>query len=592
MFNSESLGINHFWAKLAVEELVRLGVRDFCVSPGSRSGPLALALGENQDCNVTVHFDERGAGFFALGQASALQKPVALLCTSGTAVANYLPAVIEASQSCTPLIILSCDRPIELQDSAANQTIKQDDIFGEFVRWRFSLSAPQADIDAGLVLSLIDQAVFRSASDPTGPVHLNFAFRKPLLSEEQENFKLSPALQEWASSKGPYTRYVRPEIDLLLQDIKTFADLAEQSKAGVIVASQLKNEEDKQAVLKLSRILNWPLIADVTSGLRFCSAQSSDNVVSHFGFYLAQKDAQEEFKSDFVFHFGGAPVSSALESYLSRHTGNYVLVNSQPSRMEPGARVTHRVQSRIAAFAEKLAEHCKPVESRLKRRFAVSEECPQGVLEETRVKQSQLSEIFAVDLAARISPSGSAIYLGNSLPIRYADLILENSGKDILIGYHRGVSGIDGTLACAAGFAKASKRATTVVLGDLACLHDLNSLALCRQTELPFVILAINNDGGGIFNFLPVLPKLEIFEKYFAGQHGFNFAAAAQMFGLEYFNARDMRELGEAYHRAINSNRAALIEIRTDRKSNTKMQNRLEQQISRQVFPEIDYEQS
>lgn len=584
MFESASLGINHYWAKLAVEELLRLGVTDFCISPGSRSSALTLALAQDKRCRNTVHYDERGAAFFALGMARSERKPVCLVCTSGSALANYFPAVIEARQAQIPLLLLSADRPVELRESGANQTINQLDFFGKNVQWSFSLPAPQDGLEAGFLLSVIDQAVYRSTLQPAGPVHINFEFREPLLSEKPQTFELTENLRTWADGAEPYTVYSanrtcveRSGIDLLVKKIKA-------AQSGLIVAAQISDSADRQALLALSQKIQWPILADITSGLRQEPGHDATLLCSHYGFYLGDAGAAEYFGADLVLHFGSAPLSKTLQNFLNMQNAGHVLINNGPFRQEFGARIEQRLQGEISdIISELLLQNLGQASSRLAK-FKKAEEACLAVLEEQGSINSSLSELFCMQALLRMLPKESALYLGNSLPIRHADLVCAAENKNFILGFQRGVSGIDGNIASACGFACGASRKTSAVIGDLTCLHDLNSLALTKQVKNGLVLIVFNNNGGGIFNYLPVLPVLSQFEGFFTTPHGLGFKAAAEMFGLQHFMPNSMAEFRENYTAALNAKHSCLIELKTNKEQNTRLQQDLIKQVCLKIW--------
>src|SRR3989338_6025132 len=247
----QAANLNCLWARLMVEELVRQGIDYFCIAPGSRSSPLALAVAEHSRTQSFIHFDERGLGFYALGLASAAKKPCVVITTSGTAAANLLPSVIEASKKKIPIIYLTADRPPELRFTGANQTIDQVDIFGKFVRWFFDMPCPAAEIPASFILTTIDQAIAKAKGELNGPVHLNCMFREPLaptkIKFESDYLAL---LNRWLKNQQPYTNYIISEKHPVLADLRSTAKRINKLKFGIIAVGKLSSKDDKKAVLK------------------------------------------------------------------------------------------------------------------------------------------------------------------------------------------------------------------------------------------------------------------------------------------------------------------------------------------------------
>ncbi|MBI5415706.1 MAG: 2-succinyl-5-enolpyruvyl-6-hydroxy-3-cyclohexene-1-carboxylic-acid synthase [Candidatus Omnitrophica bacterium] len=552
--------ITQLWANLIVEELIRNEVDYFCLAPGSRSAPLACAVAENPKARSFVHFDERGLAFHALGYVSATQRPTAIITTSATAAANLLPAVVEASKKKLPLIVLTADRPPELRAVGANQTIDQIKIFGEYVRFFFDLPCPTIDIPPSFVLTTIDQAVFRASGELKGPVHLNCMYREPLVGKGRGT--VPAELRRWQNSRTPYTSYATAEKKLGVDTVNELAQKIRGIKQGIIVVGKLAGAREQQSVLALAEKLNWPIFPDVTSGLRLGNPHK--NVIHYFDQILLAKAR----KADGILHLGGRLTSKRWYDYVEAvKPKRYIMVLNHPLRNDPSHGVTLRVQARVEDFCSALAQkvtqgRVNPFLSSLQKWNAKIDR----VVEEYLGKEPQLSEAAAGRLVTQHIPADSGLFLSNSLPIRKVDMYGDPKGKSVVVGANRGASGIDGIVASACGFAVGLGRPVTLVIGDLALLHDLNSLAMLRNSPQPLVIVALNNDGGGIFNFLPIAQFKDGFEKFFGTPHGLNFAAAAQMFDLNYANPAAKDDFVRAYQLALHSHTSTLIEITGDRK--------------------------
>jgi 2-succinyl-5-enolpyruvyl-6-hydroxy-3-cyclohexene-1-carboxylate synthase len=565
---------NRLWARLIVEELVRCGINFFCVAPGSRSTPLVAALAENERARKLVHFDERGTAFAALGYARATGRPAAWITTSGTAVANGLPAVVEAATDGAPMILLTADRPPELRQTGANQTIDQPDIFGDFVRWRFDLPAPSLEIDPTMVLTTVDQAAYRAIRAPQGPVHLNLMFREPFLPEAEDGEESPPA--SWLEGGRPYTRYatVRPAVDEA--EIENLGNSLRSAGRGLVVAGRLASREQGEAVLRLAESLGWPLLPDVSSQVRL--GADSESLVAHYDALLADEMFAGTHAPEAVLHVGGRSLSKRLEGFLSSSRPDpYIVVRENPFRLDPHHRVTHSVEAEIVGFCAALARVTEDPSPEDNSSWTAGwRDASEGAwrrLDGLLSGVAEPSEPLVARLISRNIPAEHGLVVASSMPIRDVDTYAATDGAPAPVAANRGASGIDGTVATAAGFARGLGRPVTLLIGDLALLHDLNSLAMLRGLRV--VVVVLNNDGGGIFSFLPVARHDEFFEPYFGTPQGVGFEPAAAMFGLDYEDPRTTNEFLEAYRAACTREGSTLIEVKTDREENVALHREL-----------------
>ena len=568
---------NRLWAGLIVEELVRNGVDLFCVAPGSRSTPLVAALAENPKARSLVHFDERGTAFAALGHARATGRPAAWITTSGTAVANGLPAIVEASVDGVPMVLLTADRPPELRQTGANQTVDQPDIFGDFVRWRFDLPAPDLAIDPAMVLTTVDQAAYRARRSPRGPVHLNLMFREPFLPDTDEAWNENESiLTSWRESGVPYTRYAAVEPGVNREEIHNLRDMLQPVKRGLVVAGRLASRKQGEAAARLAEALGWPLLPDIGSQARL--GADSGTIVPYYDALLSDVAFADEHGPEAVIQIGGRALSKRLEGFIAHsHPNPYVVVRDNPFRLDPGHRVTHSVEADIVSFCEDLAEaaeeHPFAGDSSWMESWREASEGTRRRLEALLSEDVDLSEPLVARMVSRHVPRDHGLVVASSMPVRDLDTFAASDGPSVPVAANRGASGIDGTVATAAGFARGLGRPVTLLIGDLALLHDLNSLALLRET--PVVVVVLNNDGGGIFNFLPVSNRKAFFEPYFGTPQGIGFEAAAGMFGIGYEQPRTAEAFLEAYSAACSGGESFIIEVRTDREENVKLHRRI-----------------
>ena len=573
--------LNDLWGDLIIEELVRTGVTCFVISPGSRSTPLVYAVSQNKQAKPIVHFDERGAAFYALGHAKATGIPAALICTSGTAAANYFPAVIEASIDHVPLIILTADRPPELRATGANQTIDQVKLYGNYVRCQMDIPCPDDNISPEFILTTIDQAVYRSLYSPAGPVHLNFMFREPLApTGRKESFKnYLKSIAGWVKSSSPYTEYEDSHSTLSKEALNQITGIINKSKLGLIIAGKL-NAQDSAAVLSLSKRIGWPIFPDIASSLRL--GVKNSNVIAFYDQLLLSANLKT-VQPDTVLHFGSQPVSKRLLQYLeTSHPKNYIRIADFPERHDPNHQVTLRIESKVGDFCGQFIESTskKSINKQAEQFIFLSKTVNRTLGEILDTPKNDLITEPAVSriISKHISKDG-ALFLASSLPVREMDMYAVTDGAKVPVEYNRGASGIDGTIASAIGYANGCKKPVTLLIGDLAFLHDLNSLALVKQSKLPLTIVIINNDGGGIFSFLPVSEIGRAFEPYFGTPHGLSFEKSAEQFDISYHNPRSIADFTKVYSASQNKKNSSIIEVSAERYANLELSKQISQAI-------------
>ncbi|WP_429088086.1 2-succinyl-5-enolpyruvyl-6-hydroxy-3-cyclohexene-1-carboxylic-acid synthase [Aeromonas allosaccharophila] len=546
-FSSQHATFNHVWSSLLLEELFRLGVRDIALAPGSRSAPLTMAAAAHQGFRRHLHFDERGLGFMALGLAKGSNRPVAVIMTSGTAVANLWPAVAEAQLTGVPLIILSADRPPELIDNGANQAIDQQGIFGRYPVYQQNLPSPTPTIPAAFVLSSVDQALAKQALTP-GVVHFNCMYPEPLYpGEHYQDFSdyLAP-LGNWLGSQKPWSPWQQSEPSCPPQP-----EWNEwQHKHGVIVAGRITDPEQAQAVAALAEQLGWPLLADLQSQIRF----DSRNLI-HMDMALNDPEFVAELgRAEVLLQFGARLVSKRLGQFIKHHPWlDYWLVDPQPARLDPDYRLRNRLLCSASTFA---AAH--PVTT-VQAPWHQLAELQHNASQQIAAACERFSELGVCHRLNRLIEG--QLFVGNSMPARLMDMLGDTGKGPSRVMTNRGASGIDGLIATAYGFAQSSDQPTTLLLGDLSALHDLNSLALLGKASRSLVVILLNNDGGSIFRMLPVPTEGELLESYYRLPHGLSFEHAAAMFGLAYRAPTTLAGFERDYRAALKQG-VTLIEIR------------------------------
>ncbi len=548
-------------AKQIIHHLVEQGVTAFFVAPGSRSTPLVLAICEEKRAKSYVHFDERGLAFFALGYAKATKNPVAIVITSGTAIANLFPAVMEASLSFVPLILLTADRPQELRATGANQTVDQVKFFQDYVRWQGDLLLADSDLREQFWASLIGRIIAISKAPHPGPVHLNCAVRQPFdLSAEEVLYKNSPVVWEEARAT-------------IKKSNAEWHERMTQSRKGIILGGP--GSYNPTPILALSKALQWPILADILSPLR-----RSQHSIHHFESIL---NASKDLQCDFVLHFGGRMVSEALYSWIKQQTLlAYCHVSPYPIWENPEHLVTHRLSMSPDDFAtDYLAEHHLP-ERALETNWSEKDARAHSLL--SKIFSEQQSWMEAA-IAFSLQNIPAPIFLGNSMPIRHADRFLRPNHH---VFANRGASGIDGNIATAAGIAEGLREPLVACIGDQTALHDLNSLTLLKTIPVPSLIV-IDNCGGRIFSFLPIHQRRDVLEKFYTAPHTISFANLAKGFDIPHFLPQGQEEL--LSHLPPNSTTTSLITIHTKGSNIVEehryIQQRIQEQIADKQFPPL-----
>jgi 2-succinyl-5-enolpyruvyl-6-hydroxy-3-cyclohexene-1-carboxylate synthase len=567
--------MNQLWGYLIMEELVRNGINYFVISPGSRSTPLTVAVAQHDRAEKIICLDERAAAFHAIGYARATGNPAVLICTSGTAVANYLPAVIEASIDNLPLIILSGDRPPELRQTGANQTINQVNLYGDYPNWQFDLPCPTLEINPNMVLTTIDLAVSRSRQAPGGVVHLNCMFREPLAPTDAP-VEIPASLVKWHKDRSPYTRYASKLTITATVEIQSLIETLESTVKGILFVGQLKSTAEINAVVKLAARLNWAVFADVQSGLRL--RQDFPNLIHYFDRLLLTDIAVELEQIDTIVQIGTRIVSAQWFKWIEKHPPtNYIAIADNAERYDPSHLVSLRIESDITYLCEQLCQQLPQLSPSTWVQQLRTESDRIGVTAAKFLKTSKLTEPLIARTISELIPSQHGLWVSNSMPIRDLDMfgvgaIAEDSQLlSPRVGANRGTSGIEGAIASATGFAIGLQSPVTAIVGDLSSLHDLNSFALLQHNLQPVIVVIINNDGGGIFSFLPIAKSTDLFNTYFGTPHGLEFKHAAAMFKLDYYHPQNHDEFIHDYLQAVDNHQSAIIEVTTDRTENLQL---------------------
>ncbi len=555
----KTLGANYQIASLVIEELTRLGLRHIVISPGARSGPLALAAWKHEQITTHVVHDERSAAFFAAGLSKASKTPAVLICTSGTAAAHYLPAVIECSLTEIPLFIISADRPPELHFTGSNQTIPQDNLFSPFVVAQRTIPPPDHQ---NYLMQAVSETNWLVSQSRRGPVHLNMQFRQPLLGDT-EDLPLPNRIVSWLKSSGPLTEHlcsVSPE--LLDNQVKV---LLEQAARGLIVVGPIHCLEEQRAVSDFVAAAPWPCLCELAAGL----SEGKKHI------FLGGTKSVKHLEPDVILHFGGLPTDNSTRTLLECTEGAVVQIQSLTHKIDSAGFIKYRVEGSAKALASALLT-CMKASSitqlvsdlRARKTTLLEEFC-----------QEELSELSAVKHSLESLDVGHALYLANSLSVRLGNLT-HGCKQGIPIGCHRGASGIDGTIALATGFCFELGRPTLLILGDIAFIHDFSSLQLAEKLLEPFVIVVLNNNGGGIFHLLPKLSELDGFEELFGTPHSVDLSKVSALFGLKHHKPKSPSELMLILGEALQTPAVSIVEVQTDRARNSRLMKDFSRRLS------------
>ncbi len=538
--------LNLDWSAALIDGLAAAGVREAVLSPGARSTPLTLAALRHPQLHCEVVVDERSAAWFALGRVKASGRPVALVCTSGTAVANWLPAVVEANRSALPLLLLSADRPPELHGWGANQTIDQRDLFAGQLRAMHDPGAPFPGFPTDWLHQLAARAVAESRWPLAGPVHLNLPFREPLLpTAPQIVFPERTAIACAAPSTVPAA-----------EDVRALAQRLAGGHGAIVCSEGCAGSDDAvafaDAVGALAAHLGCPILAEPLSGLRFGGHDRSHLCVRH-DVWLRDEDRAAALRPDWVLRFGSFPVTRTLQRFLA---------GAETLLVEPGGRwpdPTHGTRQLLRSDA---VAACRALldaaPARADDGWLAAFRAAEAASEAWLTAAPQPPEATLMASLCRELPAGTNVFCGNSLPIRDLAAYSGSSERPLHFFANRGASGIDGNLATAAGLAgtRAAPQPTVAVVGDLTTQHDLGSLALAAGR--PLAIVVINNGGGGIFDLLPpaALPE---FETGWLTPQAVDFAHAAATFGLAHARHTDPDAAAAAVCSALTTQHGPLL---------------------------------
>jgi len=547
-----------------VDELVACGVENVCLCPGSRSTPLAIAFARHPSIKVWTHLDERSCAYFALGMAKA-NTPVAILCSSGTAAVNFAPAVVEAYHSRVPLLVLTADRPPELQDLGANQTIKQSNLYGSAVKWFTLMPLPEASEDMLRYARMVaDRAVSTMEQSPAGPVHINFPFREPLIPAPYPFTDTEDELRHRTTTAW------EPRRDNVI------AEYATSGQRGLIICGPTPLMYGN-GLIDFAARAGYPIIADPLSNVRAYGRQS-DVIITAYDAFLRSATMRDALTPDFILRIGDPPTPRSMQSYLLRHRNVRQIVVAPPGTWpDPDLTTAEVIHMEPDAFCSATLDGLEDVVSAPPEWLAMwtrAEKTSRAVFEHELASMTDATEVSVVADLADLVPMAANVVAGNSMPVRDLESFFAVDDKRVVFMHgNRGTSGIDGVVSTALGIAAATGGPTVLLIGDLSFYHDMNGLLAAQRHGLTATIVLINNDGGGIFSFLAQHEAEDhpTFEQLFGTPHGLDFSHVAGLYGVTFQTVKTRDEYRIALKASFDTPGVKVIEVRTDREENLRL---------------------
>jgi 2-succinyl-5-enolpyruvyl-6-hydroxy-3-cyclohexene-1-carboxylate synthase len=570
---------NYFWAETFIKELSSIGVRYACISPGSRNTSLTLAVASNKKIKSFVHIDERSSAFFALGIAKATNTPVILLCTSGTATAELYPAIIEAYQQRVPLIVCTADRPPELLNTGANQTINQSNLYKNHIRWFFDVGLPEP-IPRRIrhIKAIAKRAVYESMVRSKGPVHLNFPFRKPfepaIITDEVDSDVIKAAELVLPNKKDLFKENGRNIISE--KWFKEIAGYLSKFKKGLIIAGpENYNETFHFNCEKLASLLGYPILADGASQLRFGN-HKKENILFSFEGFLRSDSFAQKYKPEIILQFGRTVTSKALGEYFEKCSAVRFMINEFGDWFDPANRANASFACKPYLFCEKMIEHLqsKKINRNSGKWFREIKALDEKslVVKNKVISDSKFpNECSIIEELINVMPDKSQLMISNSMPIRDFDYFAPTTQKNIAVFNNRGASGIDGITSTALGLAVLEKKRTVLLTGDSAFYYDLNSLLAAKKYKIPLIIILINNNGGGIFEVLPISKYGKIFNDYFLAPHNLDFSPFVKAFEGNYSLVKNRENFKTEFRKALSRKNFSVLEIKTEAANSLKI---------------------
>lgn len=563
-----------------IQTLYEHKVRHVVISPGSRSTPLSMLFEAHPDFTTHLDIDERSAAFLALGLAKASGKPAALVCTSGTAAANYYPAIIEASLARVPLVVITADRPYELQQVAAPQTIDQTDMYGRHVKQFFQLEFSEHDLSLlHYNQAMASRAVACAIRTPKGPVHINVPLREPLVPN-----LLLHQVNNNAHGVTAAPSVTQGELSLTVNQLQELAARINAAQRGIIICGALAGE-GRSSILALARHSGFPILADPLSQLRR-GTHEQKLVIENYDLFLRCHEIVSCLKPDLIIRFGAPPVSKSVKQWMEEQECANLVIDAGADWRDPACKATHMVYCDEQYFCEHMLSQ---INQNVNAAWAASWQkinaLTRSTLQSIRDDSMLSEEKLFLKLCEQL-PEQADLVVGNSMPIRELDTFMFTSSKAAHVFANRGANGIDGVVSTAVGVALSKGRAI-LALGDLSFFHSMNGLLAAKQNQANLTIVLVNNDGGGIFSFLPQASEETYFESLFGTPHGLDFSHAAMLYGARYTKVVDWPMFDAAFSKAIKEEGITIIEVPTKRRDNVRKHQELRSRLVKR-FKEVN----
>lgn len=578
-----------------VDELVRNGMRAACTSPGSRSAPLALTLARERGLRCFSHVDERCAGFFALGLAKSSGLPVAVACTSGTAAAELLPAAIEAYEARVPMLLLTADRPPELRANGAGQTVDQLKLFGTAAKWFFDVGTHEASIERlRWVRTLACRAYTTALDGRPGVVHLNFALREPLVTDQPlpDDTTGRPGELPYVR-RGPLSSRQSRGGDFS-DDLRLVRELVRGARRGVVIAGRDERVVGEcsagERLAAFAAAAGWPLLADPLSGARRGVA-----AIAHYDALLREQPVTDALVPDLVLRVGDLPVSKPLRSWLAGLPDVcQVALDPEGAWQDPASVLTNSLTLEPATVLGELAKEGVAAAdddwlARWRSANELAAEAMRGVLAAAGLSEPAVAAELGVLL-----PQEATLFVASSMPVREIEAFWPARDDPPRVLCNRGANGIDGIVSSAFGAAADDDGPVVLLIGDVALAHDIGGLLAAKRLALKLTIVLIDNGGGGIFDFLPVAQSAmgremrgdeDLYTRHIATPTGLNFEDAARLYGLEHQRVEDVTDFRVVLEQALASERSSIVEVRGERGANSELHRHLQDVVSSALGP-------
>jgi 2-succinyl-5-enolpyruvyl-6-hydroxy-3-cyclohexene-1-carboxylate synthase len=573
-----------------MDELASCDITSVCISPGSRSTPLTVAAAEHPDIRVYSHLDERSSAFFALGRARRTGDPTPLICTSGTAAANFHPAVIEGNQAGVPMILLTADRPPELTDSGANQTINQERLYGDAVRWYKDMPEPEASARKMRMLrTTICRALTAANGSDPGPVHLNCRFRKPLEPTAVPDTHPDGVPDDWSGGDdlaadgrdGPFVRAESGRSTLPVDAVTRLATAANDASRGLIVAGPSDRGPSAETIETLATATGFPVLADPLSDCRFGDHVDSITVCGGYDGYIRSDPVAEWPDPEVVIRFGASPTAKPLRKYLRDTDCQQFVIDPRGGWPEAEFTATDLYiadpDHTATVVAERVETDCDPAwRDRFERAERIHWETVSDALD---------GEYWEGGVVADVSthvPDPTTLFVSNSMPVRDLDRFARPRDAELTVLGNRGASGIDGIISTALGAGSATTDPLVVVTGDLAYYHDMNGLLALDRCDVDATIVLINNDGGGIFHMLPIEDD-DTFEPQFKTPHGLDFEPTGDLYDLTFRRVDDRSTLIDSLTTSVGTGGTTVLSVEFDAALSHTRRDRIQTRVTDQL---------